>query len=151
MPEVDYQALVEQSPEAMVLASPDGIMRVWNAAAERIFGHPASEAIGQSLDLIVPESFRERHWAGFHRALAEGETKYAGQSLPTRSVRADGTEIYVELGFAMVRDASGELVAVLGTARDITERFQRDRAERRRVRDLEAELEGLRTHRPSGE
>jgi PAS domain S-box-containing protein len=148
MTEIDYAALVQQSPDAAILADREGKILVWNTTAERIFGFSAAEAIGQTLDIIVPEAFRERHWTGYDRALAAGETKYVGQWLPTRSMKADGTEIYVELGFAMIHDASGAVTAVLGTARDITERFTRDRAERRRVRDLEAELAALKEGAP---
>jgi PAS domain S-box-containing protein len=69
---VDPAMLVEHSPDAMIFADREGIIRVWNAAATRIFGHDAEAAIGQNLDLIVPERFREQHWTGFDRALAEG-------------------------------------------------------------------------------
>jgi PAS domain S-box-containing protein len=134
---VDPATLVEHSPDAMIFADREGIIRVWNAAATRIFGHAAEDALGQNLDLIVPERFREQHWTGFDRALAEGRTKYEGQSLPTRSQRADGSAFYVELSFAIVLDASGEAAGALATARDITERFERDRETRRRLTELE--------------
>jgi PAS domain S-box-containing protein len=141
---VAYETLVAQSPDAMIFADISGQIRAWNAAAQRIFGHSAGDAIGQTLDLIVPEQFRQAHWTGFHRAVGEGTTKYEGQSLPTRSVGADGQQIYVELSFAIVQDASGNTIGALATARDITERFEHDRAERRRVREMEAELTELR-------
>lgn len=139
-PTVDEQALLAQSPDAVIFAGPDGHIRYWNAAAERVFGFPAAEAVGAHLDLIIPESFREAHWTGFHRALAAGETKYAGQALPTRARHADGGERYVELSFAIVRAADGPVAGALACARDITERFERDRAQRRRLRELEAAL-----------
>lgn len=132
--------LLERVPDAVIFATPDGRIQYWNAAAERVFGHSAAEAVGQSVDLIVPEQFRERHWTGFDQALEARATKYEGQALPTRSMRADGATIYVELGFAMVLDDSGEVMGVLATARDITERFEREREARRRLRELEAAL-----------
>jgi PAS domain S-box-containing protein len=134
--------LVEQAPDAVIFAGLDGVIRVWNASATRVFGFEASEAIGQSLDLIVPERFREAHWAGYDRALAAGETKYAGQALPTRSARKDGTQIYVELTFAIIHDASGEVVGALAHARDITERFGREREQREELRRLREQVEG---------
>jgi PAS domain S-box-containing protein len=137
---VDPAQLVEQSPDAMILADREGIIRVWNAAAERIFGHSAADALGQSLDLIVPERFREAHWTGFHRAMADGVTKYVGQSLPTRSMRADGESFYIELGFAILLDEAGQAIGALATARDITQRFEQDRQTRRRIADLEQQL-----------
>jgi PAS domain S-box-containing protein len=136
------RALLEQSPDAIVFADTDGRIVEWNTAAETVFGHSAPEAIGQSLDIIVPERFREAHWAGYERALAAGETKYSGQTLPTRSMRKDGTDIYVELTFAIVRSAGGDVIGALAHARDITERWTREREQRQRLRDLEARLEG---------
>jgi PAS domain S-box-containing protein len=134
------ERLIEQAPDAVIFADRDGTIRAWNAAAERVFGHSTAEAVGQNLDLIVPERFREAHWKGFERAVGEGDTKYRGQALPTRSVRKDGTAIYVELSFAIVKDASGDVVGALAHARDITERFQREREQRDHVKELEAKL-----------
>jgi PAS domain S-box-containing protein len=123
------QKLVEKSPDGVVFAGADGMIRVWNAAAERIFGFSAQEALGQSLDLIIPERFRERHWAGYDRALADGETKYKGKVMPTRSMRKDGTAIYIEMGFAIIKDGQGKAIGAVATVRDITERFQREKAQ----------------------
>ncbi len=135
---VDLAALVHQAPDAMIFADLQGVIRTWNAAAERIFGHAATTAVGQSLDIIIPEQLREQHWAGYDRALADGDTKYKGQSLPTKSMKADGSQFYVELSFAIIHGSDGAVVGALAHARDITERFERDRAMRRRLRELEA-------------
>ncbi len=132
--------LVEQAPDAVIFAGTDGIVRSWNEGATAIFGHTAAEALGQSLDLIVPERFRDAHWKGYDRALEAGDTKYRGQALPTRSVRKDGTAIYVELSFAIIKDASGEVIGALAHARDITERFQREREQRERMKELEGRV-----------
>jgi PAS domain S-box-containing protein len=121
----------------VVFANLDGTITYWNPAAERIFGHAASEAVGANLDIIIPEQFRDAHWTGFERALAAGETKYAGQSLPTRALRGDGEEFYVELSFAIVHDAGGAVIGALACARDIDERFKRDRDLRRELRELQ--------------
>ncbi|MEZ4504016.1 MAG: PAS domain-containing protein [Dehalococcoidia bacterium] len=144
---LDAARLLEQSPDALIYAGTDGMIRYWNAAAERMFRHPASEALGQSLDMIIPENFRDRHWTGFDRALEAHATKYVDEWLPTRALRGstesggDPEEFYVELGFAVILDAAGEVDGVLASARDITERFERDREMRRRLRDLEAKAE----------
>ena len=135
---IDYAALIQQAPDAVILSDLDGVIRLWNAAATRVFGHTAEAAIGASLDLIVPERFREAHWAGFHRAVAAGETKYAGQVLPTRIDR-EGQRAYVELTFAIVHDTTGAVSGVLAHARDITERFERDRQQTARLAELEAQ------------
>lgn len=139
------EVLVQQAPDGLIAADLEGIISEWNAAAERIFGHTRDEAIGQSLDLIVPERFREAHWTGYDRALADRRTKYEGQSLPTRSVRKDGTQIYVGLSFAIVTDEAGNSVGALAIARDITEQFTRDREERAHVRALEEQIAALQT------
>jgi PAS domain S-box-containing protein len=134
---VDAAILVDQAPDAIIYAGRDGVIQVWNPAAERIFGHAAEAAIGQTLDIIIPESLREAHWTGYDRALAAGDTKYRGQSLPTKALKSDGSQIYVELSFAIVHAGGGEVVGAMAQARDITERFERDRAVRRRLRELE--------------
>ncbi len=125
------QKLIEQSPDAIVFADASGIIRVWNLAAERIFGFSENDAVGASLDIIIPESLREAHWRGFHRALADRVTKYAGQVLPTKSMRSDAAHIYVELSFAIILDATGDVLGAVAHARDITERFAKERADRK--------------------
>lgn len=136
--------LIDAAPDAVIYATPDGNIVVWNPAAEAMFGHTAEQAIGQNLDIIIPEQFREAHWKGFERALAAGDTKYRGQSLATRSMKANGDVFYIELGFAIVHDASGAVIGALAHARDINTRFEQDRASRRKLRELEAELKTLR-------
>ena len=131
-------ALVAQSPDAIIYAERDGTIRVWNAAAERVFGHSAAEALGQSLDIIIPERLRAAHWAGFDAAIESGHEKYAGRVLTTRSARKDGARVYVDLAFALVRDDAGAVTGVLSTARDCTERYEAERALRARVSELEA-------------
>jgi PAS domain S-box-containing protein len=131
------RALLDQTPDAVIFAGKDGLIGYWNQAAVRVFGHSESAALGQSLDLIIPEQFREAHWTGFDRALGEGDTKYRGQALATRAVRADGETIYVELSFAIVKGGDGAVMGALATARDITQRFNRDREMRRKLRELE--------------
>lgn len=136
--DIEARQLVEESPDAMIVADREGIIRVWNRAAERIFGHPAEAALGHTLDLIIPERFHEAHWTGYDRALTARATKYVGRSLPTRALRAGGEQITVELSFAILLGPDGEATGALATARDITARFEADRELRRRLRDLEA-------------
>lgn len=134
--------LLDQGPDAVIFAGTDGLVAYWNAAAERIFGHTSDAAMGQSLDIIIPEQYREAHWTAYDRALADGDTKYRGQSLATRSVRADGEKIYVELSFGIIKDAAGASIGAIATARDITERFTADREMRRKLRELEKAAAG---------
>ncbi|MEQ8162783.1 MAG: PAS domain S-box protein [Smithellaceae bacterium] len=127
------ELLIEQSPDAVIFADSAGIIRIWNTAAERIFGFTKSDALGANLNIIIPERLREAHWRGFERALAERTTKYAGQALPTKAVRSDGSQIYVELTFAIVIDAKGDVLGALAHARDITKRFEKERADRKNL------------------
>lgn len=127
------ELLIEQAPDAVIFADSAGIIRIWNAAAERIFGFTKSDALGANLNIIIPERLREAHWRGFERALAERTTKYAGQALPTKAVRSDGSQIYVELTFAIVIDAKGDVLGALAHARDITKRFEKERADRKNL------------------
>jgi PAS domain S-box-containing protein len=135
------ELLVEQSPDGVVFADKEGIIRVWNTAAERIFGYKACDAIGANLNIIIPEQFRDAHWRGFERAINERATKYAGKSMPTKAIRSDGTQIYVELSFAIILDANGDVLGALANARDITERFEKERVDRKHLKELEKILD----------
>ena len=136
------ELLVEQSPDAIVFADSNGIIRVWNNSAERIFGFKARDALGANLNIIIPERFRDAHWRGYERALADRATKYAGQILSTRAIRSDGSRIYVELSFAIVLDEKGGALGALAHARDITKSFEKERADQKRLRELEKKLDG---------
>ena len=122
--------LIEQAPDALILADLKGNIQLWNAAAERIFGYAAGEVMGSSLDVIIPERFRAAHWRGFDRAIAQRSTKYAGQALVTRAAHKEGRTLYVELAFSLLRNAAGEVVGVLASARDGTERYLASRQKR---------------------
>ena len=115
-----YQAIVEQAAEAIVFADREGIIRIWNRGAERLFGHRAAEALGNSLDLIIPERFRAAHWAGFSQAIDAGETRYAGRILRTRSVHKDGGKLYVDLSFGVIRGPDGAVTGAFAIGRDST-------------------------------
>ena len=117
-PEADlYRAVVEQGPEAMIFADRDGVIRLWNARAEEIFGYAAAEAAGKSLDLIIPQHLRAAHWQGYHRAIAAGRTRSDGKPMLTRATHKDGSKLYVELDFGIVRDDRHDVLGALATAR----------------------------------
>ena len=117
-----FRAIVEQAPDAIILADRDGLIRICNRGAETIFGHSAAEVLGSSLDVIVPERFRSGHWEGFHRAIDSGLTKYGNRVLTTRSVHKDGSKLYVDLSFGLMRDDTGAVTGALAIARDCTDR-----------------------------
>ena len=117
--------IVEQTTDALVYADRDGIILRWNQAAAALFGHAREEALGKSLDLIIPEHLRAPHWAGYRAAMASGSTRLAGRPSRTRAVRKDGSKLYVEMTFAVVKDDAGRVVGSVAIARDATERMSR--------------------------
>lgn len=116
--------------EAVIHADRQGLIALWNPAAETMFGFSTAEAIGQSLDIIIPERLREAHWRGFHAAIASGRTRLNGRPTVTRALHKSGATLYVEMSFAMVCATSGEVIGSVAVARDATERVQREKAAR---------------------
>jgi PAS domain S-box-containing protein len=114
-------AVLEGLPDALVLADTAGAIRFWNAAAARLFGHTREEAVGQSLNLLIPERFRPAHDAGFARAVETGQLRTGTRVLRTRANAKDGRRLYVDFTFALLKDPGGRVVAVYALARDATE------------------------------
>ncbi len=117
-----FRLLVEQAPDAIIFADRDGTIRVWNASAAALFGYAAEEAIGRSLDLIIPEHLRRAHWEGFHQAIAHGQTKLGRQALKTRALPKTGQKLYVSLAFAVVKDREGNAIGAIATAREFIDK-----------------------------
>jgi PAS domain S-box-containing protein len=117
-----FQAIVEQAADAIIFADREGAIRVWNRGAETVFGYAAAEVLGNSLDVIIPERLRRAHWEGFRRAIDSGQTKNAGRVLTTRSVHKDGSKLYVDLSFGLIRNEAGTIAGALAVGRDCTAR-----------------------------
>jgi PAS domain S-box-containing protein len=129
--------LVRQAADAIVYADAGGSIRFWNDAAARIFGFTAAEAIGQSLDLIIPESLRQRHWQGFEHTMRTGESRYgAGDMLAVPALRKDGVRISVEFTIVPFRGDDGSMAGIAAIMRDVTQRFEEMRALRKQVAEL---------------
>ena len=124
------EATAGQDPEAVIFADREGVIRYWGSGAEAVFGHSAADALGESLDLIIPERFRPAHWQAYDRAIESGQTKYAGRVLTTRSVRKDGSKLFVDLSFTLVKDAHDAVLGALATGRDCTARYLAERQQR---------------------
>ncbi|WP_338075963.1 PAS domain S-box protein [Castellaniella defragrans] len=125
------ERIVEQTTDTLIYADRAGRIARWNQAACRLFGFSRDEALGASLDIIIPEHLRAAHWAGYDAALASGRTKLAGRPTLTRGVHKDGRKLYVEMTFALVKDGSGAAIGSVAMARDVTERVERERAARK--------------------
>jgi PAS domain S-box-containing protein len=137
--EVLCRRIVEEVPDAVVFADREGIIRLWNAGAAEMFGHAADEAVGKSLDLIIPEKLRERHWEGYRRTMETGETKYGKDLLAVPGIRNDGSRISLEFSVAMIRGDSGELQGIVAVLRDVTARWTKEKELKERLASLEAQ------------
>jgi PAS domain S-box-containing protein len=119
--------ILDDVADALIYADRSGTIMRWNRAAAALFGFAAEDALGQSLDLIIPEHLRAAHWKGFDAALATGTMKLAGRPTLTRAQHKDGRKLYIEMTFALVRDAAGAVLGSAAMARDVTERVMRER------------------------
>jgi PAS domain S-box-containing protein len=130
------RALLVTSSDAIIAADRDGIVRFWNPGAERIFGYTSEDAIGQSLDIIIPERLRKRHWDGYQQVMQGGESRYGhGDILAVPSIRKDGAGISVEFTIVPLTDEAGRLNGVAAIMRDVTKRFEEVRALKRKLAD----------------
>ncbi len=134
--------IVDGAGDAVIFADREGVIRLWNRGAERIFGWSAAEAVGRSMDLIIPERLRARHWEGWERVMKTGVTRYATETLAVPALRKDGAALSIEFTILLVRDAAGAIAGPAAIVRDVTARFQREKDLRARVKELEAKLGG---------
>lgn len=123
--------ILDQMADAVIYSDQTGLIQCWNRAAESIFGFSAAEALGQSLDLIIPESLRAAHWRGFDAAIKNGATRLNGRPTLTRALHKSGTKRYVEMSFALVADRVGAVLGSVAVARDVTEKMEREKAAKR--------------------
>jgi PAS domain S-box-containing protein len=128
------RAILGTASDAIIAADRDGVITSWNPGAERIFGHPAVEAVGRSLDLIIPERLRAAHWRGFAEVMRTGRSRYdAGELLSVPGIRRDGRRISLEFTIAPLHDAEGRMAGIAAILRDVTARFDELKALRRRL------------------
>jgi PAS domain S-box-containing protein len=135
------QRVVEESQVAIIVADRQGIIHLWNSGAEAMFGYTAEEALGQSMDLIVPERQRSRHWEGYHRVMATGVTKYGRELLAVPAMTKDGRRISIEFSITLVRAPGGELIGAAAFLQDVTARWQQQKELRARLAASEAKQE----------
>ncbi len=137
-----YQRIVEDSPIAILFADQEGKIRFWNKGAQTMFGYGAEEVLGQSLDLIVPEKQRPRHWEGYTRVMATGVTKYGSDPLAVPAMKKDGSRISIEFNIVLLRAPTGELLGAAAMIQDVTARWQQQKELRARLTALEKAPQG---------
>jgi PAS domain S-box-containing protein len=136
------ESVLSTSADAIIASDREGIIRFWNPGAERIFGYASDAAIGQSLDIIIPERLRKRHWHGYRRVIASGESRYRhGDVLAVPGIRKDGARISVEFTIVPLRDGTGELAGLAAIMRDVTKRFEKMRALKQKLAEATKALE----------
>ncbi len=138
-PEVDrfYRTLVRDAPDAIIYADGQGMIAFWNKGAERIFGFSEAEAMGKSLDIIIPENLRQRHWEGFAETMRTGKTRYgAGDVLAVPALRKDGSRISIEFTILPFPDRNGRILGMAAILREVTKKFEELKALRKQVAAL---------------
>lgn len=127
-------ALLNSPAEAIVYSDREGLIRFWNGGAERVFGFSAEEALGQSLDIIIPERQRQRHWEGYDEVMKTGVSRYgSGDLLSVPALRKDGSRISVEFTIVPLKDADGAMLGMASVMRDVSARFEELRTLRRQA------------------
>ena len=131
-----YRTLAREAADAIIYADVNGIITFWNKGAERVFGFPEREAIGQSLDIIIPANLRKRHWDGFAKTIRSGKTRYsAGDVLAVPALRKDGRRISIEFTIVPFSDRAGRVLGMAAILRDVTPRFEELKRLRKELAD----------------
>jgi PAS domain S-box-containing protein len=136
-PSIDFEQLVRTMGDAVVVSDADGAIVVWNAAATRLFGFGEEEALGQPLDLIIPDRLRGRHNEGYAKTVATGVTRYGTSLLKVPALHKDGRQLSIAFTVALLTGPQGEVQGVAAIIRDDTARFNDERTMRRRIAELE--------------
>ncbi len=131
--------IVTKAHEAIIMADREGIIRLWNKGAETVFGYSPTEALGQSLHTIIPEKLRVRHAQGYDKVMASGQSKYARELLAVPALRKDGSQISVEFTLTLIQDYQGQILGAAAIIRDVSARWEKNRAMKLRLAALEAQ------------
>ena len=119
------RTLAENAPDAIIFADAEGAIRFWNKGAAQIFGFTAEEALGRSLDIIIPEKLRERHWQGYNAVMQSGQSRYgAGDILAVPGLRKDGSRVSLEFTVLPFRGPDGRIDGIAAILRDVSKRFE---------------------------
>ena len=136
----DLKQLVEAVGDAIVASDAGGAIVLWNPAAQRMFGFTEAEALGQSLDIIIPQRQQQRHWDGYHQTMATGKTRYGNDVLRVPAVHKDGHSLSIAFTVALLHTPDGKVSAIVAVIRDESSRFAEERALKKRLTELEMQL-----------
>lgn len=139
MSNIDFSQFVNALGDAVIVCDAAGAITVWNPSATRIFGFTEEDAIGQSLDIIIPERQRQRHWDGYHKTMATGETRYGTDLLRVPALHKEGKALSIAFTVAMLHAPDGAVSAIVAIVRDETVRWGEERALKAKVAKLEAQ------------
>ena len=137
---IDFKQLVEAVGDAVVASDASGAITLWNPAAQRMFGFTEEEALGQSLDIIIPQRQQQRHWDGYQKTMATGQTKYGNDVLRVPAVHKGGHGLSIAFTVALLYTPDKKVSAIVAVIRDETARFAEDRNLRKRLMELESQL-----------
>jgi PAS domain S-box-containing protein len=139
---LDCKQLVESIGDAVIASDPSGAINLWNPSATRMFGFTEAEALGKSLDIIIPQRQQQRHWDGYHKTMETGITKYGNDVLRVPAVHKDGHTLSIAFTVAMLHTPDGKISAIVAVVRDESARFAEDRALKKRLTELEMAAKG---------
>ena len=137
---IDFQTLVASVGDGIMAADAQGLIILWNPACQRMFGFTEAEALGKSLDLIIPQRQQKPHWDGYHRTMATGKTKYGNDVLRVPAVHKDGHTLSIAFTVSMLYKADGAVCAIVAVIRDESVKFAEERNLRKRIMELESQL-----------
>jgi len=137
---IDYRQLVEAVGDAVMAADATGAITLWNPACERMFGYTEAEALGKSLDIIIPQRQQQRHWDGYAQTMASGKTKYGTTVLRVPAVHKDGHALSIAFSVALLFTPEQKVASIVAVVRDESAKFAEDRALRKRLTELEMQV-----------
>ena len=132
------QKIIQESADAIMFSDRAGLIRLWNSGAEHMFGYSSAEVMGQSLDMIIPENLRGRHWEGYFLVMESGESHYSVDLLSAPALCKDGSRISTEFPMVLVKEEDGKVLGVAAVIRDVSARWQRDKELKERIMELES-------------
>jgi PAS domain S-box-containing protein len=139
---VDLKQLVAGAGDAIVVCDAKGAIVLWNQAAERIFGFTEADALGQSLDLIIPQRQRRRHWDGYHKTMETAVTKYGADVLRVPALHKEGHTLSIAFTVSMMFTENQKVTGIVAIVRDETARFAEERELRARLVAVETPIKG---------